>query len=274
LKRTTNNGKKGGMLKGKLHRDGGIKAIVTDADVPVELEGGEVIITRPAVADPTVRTLKGTNKEILSEVNQSGGGVPIYEKGGEVLLAPNGEPSNLDAEQYRFVRSPEFKEWFGDWEDDPDEASRMTDENGEPKIFYHGSESDFQKFDKKKIGSATDPGWLGAGFYFYGVLDQAQQYGKVRDYFLNIRNPYYATRDENEFLGEKNSPKESRKFTNAVREKGYDGVYYNGDLREETVVFEPDQIMSADPEQLGKGGKIESDGGYFKNHLLQIIFGV
>lgn len=34
----------------------------------------------------------------------------------EALLAPNGQPSNLTPEQYRQVRTPEFKNWFGDWE--------------------------------------------------------------------------------------------------------------------------------------------------------------
>ena len=34
----------------------------------------------------------------------------------ESLLAPNGKPSNLAPEQYRQVRTPEFKKWFGDWE--------------------------------------------------------------------------------------------------------------------------------------------------------------
>ena len=32
-----------------------------------------------------------------------------------VLLAPNGEPSNLSPELYAYVRTPEFRQWFGDW---------------------------------------------------------------------------------------------------------------------------------------------------------------
>lgn len=82
----TNNGLHGGMLHGKTHDDGGIKAvIVTDNNRPVELEGGEVIITKKAVTNNEKRLFEGeelTNKEILSRINQSGGGVPIYENGG------------------------------------------------------------------------------------------------------------------------------------------------------------------------------------------------
>ena len=84
----TNNGKRGGLLKGKPHYDkdgnslGGIKAVVTDAGgKPVELEGGEVIINKEAS--------KKHWKE-LSKINQSAGdGVPILppskmKKGGEL----------------------------------------------------------------------------------------------------------------------------------------------------------------------------------------------
>ena len=39
-----------------------------------------------------------------------------FSANGKVLLAPNGKPSNLTPEQYRQVRTPEFKKWFGDWE--------------------------------------------------------------------------------------------------------------------------------------------------------------
>ena len=42
--------------------------------------------------------------------------VPKYADGGNVLLAPNGKASNLTPEQYKLVRTPEFKAWFGDWE--------------------------------------------------------------------------------------------------------------------------------------------------------------
>jgi hypothetical protein len=54
-------------------------------------------------------------------------------------LAPNGKPSNLNHEQWHLVRTPEFKSWFGDWENDPENASKVVDENGEPKVVYHGS---------------------------------------------------------------------------------------------------------------------------------------
>jgi hypothetical protein len=47
-------------------------------------------------------------------------------------------PSNLTPEQWRQVRTPEFKRWFGDWENDPENASKVVDKNGEPLVVWHG----------------------------------------------------------------------------------------------------------------------------------------
>ena len=61
----------------------------------------------------------------------------FFKEGG--LIAPNGKPSNLTAEQYKLVRTPAFKEWFGDWENDPENASKVVDEETkEPLVVYHG----------------------------------------------------------------------------------------------------------------------------------------
>lgn len=53
---------------------------------------------------------------------------------GSYLKAPNGEPSNLSERQWVQVRTQAFKQWFGDWEKDPESASKVVDENGEPLV--------------------------------------------------------------------------------------------------------------------------------------------
>ena len=55
------------------------------------------------------------------------------------LLAPNGKRSNLTERQYAQVRTKAFKEWFGDWENDPTNASKVVDENGEPLVTWHST---------------------------------------------------------------------------------------------------------------------------------------
>lgn len=81
-----NAGSVGGMLVGKRHSEGGIKALNKSTGQPLEMEGGEVVITRNAVSDGKKRMFDGkmmTNREILSRINESGGGVSFAE-GGDV----------------------------------------------------------------------------------------------------------------------------------------------------------------------------------------------
>lgn len=85
-KGTTTDGKKGGYFEGRSHAEGGIKAFNVSTNTPIEVEGGEVIITKKAVDDDDLKEFEGemlTNREILSRINQGGGGV-AFEDGGEI----------------------------------------------------------------------------------------------------------------------------------------------------------------------------------------------
>ena len=125
-------------------------------------------------------------------------------------------------------------------------SSKFVDENGEPMVFYHNTNNNFSVFDSKRNGTHTDAGWLGDGFYFYGDENEGSGYGNIKmGVFLNVRDPYYATSKENNQLAEANSRDMSVDFRENLEEEGYDGVFYNGDLRQEAVVFEPNQIKSA-----------------------------
>jgi len=69
MAKATNNGSNGGLLVGKRHREGGMPVIVKNAgNMPIEVEGGEAVITRDAVKK---------HWKLLSKINQDGGGVPI-----------------------------------------------------------------------------------------------------------------------------------------------------------------------------------------------------
>ncbi len=50
---------------------------------------------------------------------------------GTYMTAPNGEKTKLDAEQWATVRTVNFKNWFGDWENDPDNSSNVVDDMAE-----------------------------------------------------------------------------------------------------------------------------------------------
>lgn len=167
---------------------------------------------------------------------------------GTYLKAPNGKKSNLDERAWLQVRTRAFKRWFGDWENNPEDASKILDENGEPLVVKHGTPYNFTIFDEEKQGE-HDAGWLGKGFYFFGKNDiYAGQYangGNVLSCFLNIRNPYYATYQDMKRLAELNDRETSEQFTQDLIDEGYDGVYYDGDLNGECVAFSPNQIKSA-----------------------------
>lgn len=86
-KKALTHSKRGGFAVGAKHGpEGGIKAVVGTEKKPIEFEGGEVIITAPAVYDNTLHEFNGkmlTNRQILSEINVSGGGVS-FAHGGEI----------------------------------------------------------------------------------------------------------------------------------------------------------------------------------------------
>lgn len=109
---------------------------------------------------------------------------------GNYMLAPNGQPTKLTADQWAMVRTENFKRWFGDWINDPENASKVVDENGEPRVVYHGSPNAFTAFDKDMIGETTDPGFYGQGFYFATTKAEAKGYGKhIIDAFVSLENP-------------------------------------------------------------------------------------
>ena len=195
------------------------------------------------------------------------------------LKAPNGNDTNLTEKQWLQVRTPQFKAWFGDWENDPENASKVVDENGEPLINYHGTSYQFDEFVSDEIGKTTNnKGIFGNGFYFSNSKEMANYYtkfdktkeGKVLNTYLNIKKPFIWSDPKNVEVARKlgfpkdrirdnkllplNDNEKIIKFTKKLKDAGYDGVIYNypksysgfGDNNvNETVAFYPNQIKSA-----------------------------
>ena len=113
---------------------------------------------------------------------------------GELLHITNGDRTRaiiLKAKIY----SDEFLKWFGDWtSEDKENVSKVVDENGEPKVMYHGTDhGDFKKFDLKYFGK-TDNGDNGRGFYFAYEKDVALGYGEtLYPVYLSAKRPFYHT---------------------------------------------------------------------------------
>lgn len=96
------------------------------------------------------------------------------------------------------IYSKEFKDWFGDWENDPEHSSKMVDEEGKPLVCFHGSHAEFDTFEMKY--HMNDAGYFGEGYYFTFNKDikyaefaeaEARYYGtNIYRCYLNIRNPF------------------------------------------------------------------------------------
>ncbi len=186
----------------------------------------------------------------------------------ENRLAPNGKPSNLNAVQYAQVRTPEFKKWFGDWENDPENASKVVDENGEPLVVYHGTKSDFNTFD---IGSVRNVNMFSdsQGFYFTKHIQDANSYAESRfdwqkqkgqnivPIYLNLKNPNFI--DGSTFEHTYINPNALENY----KAKGYDGlIVRDGD---ELIAFNPNQIKSA----TGNNGQFSTSNNDIRFSIAQ-----
>jgi len=97
----------------------------------------------------------------------------------EQRLAPNGKPSKLNAGQYRMVRTPEFKAWFGDWEHDEHkyQSSEIVGANEEPLVCYRGNVEDFGdtfSYDKQNLTHKSVSNTF--GFFFSTDSSDATHY--------------------------------------------------------------------------------------------------
>ena len=121
-------------------------------------------------------TLPGAGVQFPVQLQQSIASKSILHKFSEKV-----NMNILDATQ-----SQQFKRWFGDWQNDPNKASQIVNEDGTPKVMYHGSPAQFSIFEKSKAKSS---GLYGKGFYFTDSHSQASVYGNTYSVYLNIKHP-------------------------------------------------------------------------------------
>lgn len=147
--------------------------------------------------------------------------------------------------------------------------SKVVDENGNPLVVYHGSNNDFDTFDKNKIGSNYERDKK--GFFFTSNKNEADIYGETAQYrqnagqkktystFLNIENPYtledlaksFDYSDVNKFIDNKGELIQiyddyAADIIYNAEKKGNDGIIFTdpNDGYTLAVAFEPTQIKS------------------------------
>lgn len=192
---------------------------------------------------------------------------------GTYMTAPNGEKTKLDAEQWATVRTTNFKNWFGDWENDPENASKVVDENGEPLVVYHGTTNDETKSvwneKTKSYDTSHEPftvfkrevdGLPNSGLFFNSSEDNAYEYG-YNNYavYLSAKNPLVIDCKGSLYNSIKHDGKtmDTYDWANWAEENGYDGVIFKNikdgvdygsmqDTTDDYVVFKSNQIKSAE----------------------------
>lgn len=162
----------------------------------------------------------------------------------------NGE-TELTFHQWKQVRSPEFKAWFGDWENDPENSSKVVNERtGEPLVAYHGTGAEFNVFDKNKAGAGNDKGLRGKGFYFSPNRTTSESYGeKIIGAYVSLKNPFRPS----DFTS---AEEVAKHLTNKLSEQGYE------DYTVDPFIFNVGNSFSVRSQYAGALSSILKDAGY------------
>ena len=144
------------------------------------------------------------------------------------------------------TQSQQFKNWFGN--------SVIKDDNGNPKILYHGTNREFfDSFSPSVVGS------LGAGIYLTSDNEMADVYssgpkGKQQAAKFNYEAlprsiPLYVKAQKPLVLNsDEEIPEEQlEQKIKSAKQKGFDSIIFNVGTEKfvEVVVFEPTQVKSA-----------------------------
>lgn len=125
----------------------------------------------------------------------------VYTTGESEYFAPDGARSELSNKLNELIRTPQFKEWFGDWElsyiyKDVDPStipcSKVLDNNYEPLLVWHGTGAEFSYFRFDNVPAAYFARKQAYSQWFANL--QGGDKGYTIPFFLNMRNPLDLTR--------------------------------------------------------------------------------
>ena len=125
-----------------------------------------------------------------------------------------------------------------------DVSPELLNEDGTPKVFYHGTGANFTVF-KSENGTY----WFSESIDYAEAMayERAGKNGRVGAFYLDMKNPYRAKLPPGQFT----DPGYEKPIIEKAKSGGYDGVIIendtDSDIEAETfyVVFSPNQIKSA-----------------------------
>lgn len=217
-------------LVDRLRQTGLARDVVTDkAAFDAKLDE---IVNNNAIAKQTLSEMDTIKQEAIAN--------------GTFMLAPNGKSTKLNENQWLLVRTKPFLDWFGDWINNPEAASKVVDENGEPLVVYHGTKESFNKFNKNKTQDSLF--WFSSDYEAIkdGVMGAASS-NVLMPVFLDIKN-----------LAHWEVYK--KLMTQQIIDRGYDGEV----LDDVFVAFEPTQIKGA----ISNNGEFDSSNPDIRLQVL------
>lgn len=169
------------------------------------------------------------------------------------------EGSTVKPKLKNVTQSQQFKRWFGDWKNHPESASKVVNEDGTPKVVYHGTNAEFNTFQQEN-----------GAYFFSESRDYAESMADERrgnriiEAYLKMKNPYTVKLSPEQFTDNiAEAP-----FIRYAKEHGHDGVIFEYDGSKEDlaydkfyVVFDSTQIKSA-TDNIGTFDKTNPDIRY------------
>lgn len=205
----------------------------------------------------------------------------------------NFQKSYNENDETDVTHSQNFKNWFGDWENDPQNASKVVDEDGKPLVVYHGTYNgefdienpniNFQTKEQVYKDALDSETWqdfmnyyetFGADGYEFNPSpkqfeDMAEQGISKESWYKNIwelahkgtdaeevNKDYVESKDGNEnFLNAlKNEPAMLDDFLDKVN-------YINN------IDFNSDEYIPTDAEEAREFDELKENQAYIRNHL-------
>lgn len=208
----------------------------------------EVVTERPtyALQNEDARVLGDRINLLQLDEELSSRGIDIKKASNEQIKQALGANAAADVQAlYNQVGPPgsdSFRAWFRE--------SKVVNEDGTPRIVFHGTGEEFRAFDERLLGGATGHATTGLGFFFGIERSEAESYADkasdgvpanavVLDVYLSIQNPYMMTLEEAQGIEDKGEAVAIRQW---LQSQGYDGIFVED--QNAWVAFSATQIKS------------------------------
>lgn len=253
---------KGGLAKGKSHKEGGIKATVKSTGQNIEFEGGEIIINKKNVADPTKLEFEGEEKttcEILSDLNsRNNNGVTMdcdSVEGKKYKYAEGGEIKMYDEVEFEVPYFESKLKYKGKVIGLTDKTARIKYYNEDKKMFT--TERELSSISKYGEGGEVD----------YSSWKKNKKKELFAKYGVQIANIIYPEKT----LGiprEKMPQVRSMYMDDFLEQLQEDGINYQyvsiiaDDLKPTQTQINLDKVSTLNPEYVKRKSILTSNDGY------------